>query len=99
MSFAHEIDPSIAEDLSNYEIETWGLKRSKKYGSDRYEKKKLLIANAQVLKDGKTIKLFIPDIKVTDGMTISYKLKDAEGFLIEGKLQNTIHQLGKENHI
>ena len=99
LSFAHELDPAIAEDISNYKIEIWALKRSKKYGSDRYDKKQLVINSAQILKDGKTIKLFIEDIQVTDGMSISYKLKDIEGFKIEGKLQNTIHQLGSENPI
>lgn len=96
LSFAHELDVASAEDLSNYQIETWGLKRSKKYGSDRYDKKELKVTKVQVLNRGMTVKLFVDDMAVCDGMKITYDLKDVEGFEIAGKVQNTIHQLGKD---
>ncbi|MDA0196086.1 MAG: hypothetical protein O2951_13755, partial [Bacteroidetes bacterium] len=55
----------------------------------------LKISNVEVSTDGMTVKLTLPDIKPIDVMTIAYKVEDAEGNVFEGRVQNTIHNLGK----
>ena len=41
LTFASVLDMDIAQDIKNYEIETWDLLRSSAYGSDRYNKQKI----------------------------------------------------------
>lgn len=93
LGFATELDPAKATNPANFTVKTWGLVRSSKYGSDRYDVQELAITRAELGEDGKTVKLFLPDIAPVDVMTISYDLSDIEGNKIEGVLQNTIHNL------
>ena len=93
MTFAQPLDAEAAMQISNYEINTWQLKRSKKYGSDRHDKKTLAITAATLSDDHRSVTLTIPEIAPTDGMTIQYKLKDADGAELDGTLQTTIHAL------
>ena len=92
-TFAAPLDPEKAEKTSNYEVKTWELKRSSEYGSERYNAQNLKITKAELSEDGKTVKLTLPGIKPVDVMTIHYQLTDTEGHLMEGTLQNTIHNL------
>lgn len=94
MSFANELDKSSAENIENYTIKTWDLKRTRRYGSDRYNAKELNISSIKL--DGKTLRIQIPEIAPTWVMEISYSLKDASGKSFEGVVQNTIYELGVE---
>ncbi|MEM9831371.1 MAG: DUF6797 domain-containing protein [Bacteroidota bacterium] len=91
-TFASSLTPQSAEDISNYEVKTWDLVRSSRYGSDRYNIQTLEIADAQLSEDGRTVKLVLPDIQPVDVMTVRYQLVDTEGNLVAGTFQNTIHE-------
>jgi cytochrome c5 len=99
ISFAQELDESTAQAIGNYEISAWDLKRSKKYGSDRYNKRTLKVEAVTLAPDGKTVRLTLPELAPVDVMTIHYKLKDVNGKELEGTLQNTIHQEGGRNDL
>lgn len=96
LHFTSHLDVDVVEDLSNFEVKAWDLKRSKAYGSDRYNIRSLAIMSTRLLEDGKTVKLVIPEMGPVDVMTIKYEIADAEGKVIEGSIQNTIHVLGEE---
>ncbi|WP_299535808.1 DUF6797 domain-containing protein [Ulvibacterium sp.] len=96
LAFDQPLDQNIAKDLGNYGIRTWNLIRSSKYGSDRYNELTLDISKVELLNDGKTVKLYIPDIKPVDVMTIDYNLVSQNGAPIQGTIQNTIHALSPE---
>ncbi|MEL7534085.1 MAG: DUF6797 domain-containing protein [Bacteroidota bacterium] len=96
LTFANELDPASVAELSNFEIETWQLKRTHFYGSKRYDAKKLKVAEANLMPDGKTIRLAVPEIDKTWIMEIRYQLKDSAGRPFEGFVQNTIYELSKE---
>ena len=96
MTFASALDPNKAGDIGSYEVKTWDLVRSSNYGSDRYNEQTLTISKAELQGDGKTVKLFLGDIKPIDVMTISYDIVDTEGNQLKGTVQNTIHNLRKE---
>ncbi len=96
LRFADDLDKEVAESLTSFQINTWNLKRSKKYGSDRYDKKTLTVSASRLNADKRTVLLSIPEITPVDGMTIQYQLKGADGEPIEGNLQTTIHVLGNE---
>ena len=93
LTFSATLDIDSLEDLTNFEVQTWNLVRSSKYGSKRYNTKALKISEIMVGEDGRTIKLVLPEIEPVDVMTIAYKIKDVQGNGFEGKIQNTIHNL------
>ena len=93
ITFTESVDPRSASNLDNYLVDTWGLKRSASYGSDRYDEKSLRIESVTVSADGRTVTLMIPDIRPTWCMQISYKLKNTTGKIFTGTVQNTVHQL------
>jgi len=92
-TFATSLQPESVETPANYEVKTWDLVRSSRYGSDRYNMQTLAIAEAKLSEDGKTVTLILPEIQPVDAMTIRYQLTDTEGNPIEGTFQNTIHHL------
>jgi hypothetical protein len=99
LRFANVLDAERAKEVNNYKVETWELKRSSKYGSDRYDPKTLEIDKAEVMSDGKGVKLFLNDIQPTDVMTITYDLIDSEGHTMKGTVQNTVYALSADEKI
>jgi hypothetical protein len=97
LTFSDDLDEETATNIDNYIINTWDLKRTKEYGSDRYNEKELKIEAVTLLEDGKSILIQIPDIKPTWVMEIKYQLKDSEGTQIEGAVQNTIYKLANKD--
>lgn len=95
LNFTDELDAGIAAQISNYTVKTWDLLRSRKYGSQHYNEQILEVTKAVLGKDKKSILLTIPQIKPTWVMEIQYQIKDDRGKIIEGLVQNTIHQLGE----
>jgi cytochrome c5 len=96
LSFASALDENKSKDLSNFEVQTWSILRSSKYGSERYNTQTLKIKEVIVSKDKKSIKLLLPDIQPVDVMTINYAVVDTQGNKLTGRLQNTIHNLRKK---
>jgi len=77
----------------NFSVKTWGLLRSSKYGSDRYDVKTMEVTRVVVSNGGRTVKLMTPRIAPVDVMTIDYDLVDGANNPMRGSLQNTIHKL------
>ncbi|MBL7872489.1 MAG: c-type cytochrome [Cyclobacteriaceae bacterium] len=99
LSFASELDKEKSIDTSNYEVQTWSIVRSRKYGSERYNTQTHKVEKVILSQDGKTVKLVIPEILPVDVMTVSYTILDSKGNKFTGKVQNTIHNLGKSSKI
>jgi len=93
IAFSEAMDPDSAADIRNYAIEAWDLKRSAKYGSEHLNQRPWKVASAQLMPDGKTVRLAIPDIAPTWGMEVGYRLKTDGGKPLSGKIHNTIHRL------
>jgi len=94
INFSHPIDVKNGADISAYNVKTWDLKRSRKYGSDHYNEKVLPVTKVQLSEDRKELKLFISGIKETWVMEIGYDFIDAKGKHINGMIQNTVNQVG-----
>ncbi|MEQ9216400.1 MAG: DUF6797 domain-containing protein [Cyclobacteriaceae bacterium] len=92
LEFAKAIDKDSLEP-ENFNVQTWDIVRSSRYGSERYNIQTMEISDIKTSPDGKKIKLIIPDIKPIDIMTIDYDIVDAQGNKLAGSLQNTIHNL------
>jgi hypothetical protein len=96
LGFASKLEMESAQDINNYEVKTWDIVRSSKYGSDRYNIQELKVLKSIMQSNGKSVKLLIEDIEPVDIMTIKYNIKDTEGNQLQGTVQNTIHNLPKE---
>ncbi len=93
LKFSDPVDPVAAKEVSNYEVRTWDLKRSARYGSDHYNEKKLEVTHAEILSDNQTIRLTLPELQPTWGMEIRCKFTTPDGQKIERVIHNTIHNL------
>jgi hypothetical protein len=93
LEFDSTLDPNVASNVSNFEVKTWDLLRSKKYGSDRLNKKTLRISKAESLEN--RLELRINNLEKVDVITIDYKIKNSKGEPLSGSIQGTIHELNK----
>jgi hypothetical protein len=93
--FSDPIDAQAAADPKNYAVKAWDLKRSANYGSEHLNERKWAVTKSELLPDGRTVRLEIPEVMPTWGMEIVYALKGKTGEPFSGKIHNTIHRLGK----
>ncbi|HBJ35485.1 MAG TPA: heme-binding protein, partial [Planctomycetaceae bacterium] len=93
IAFPESLDPQSAANIENYGIEAWDLMRSAKYGSEHHNQRSWKVTSTQLMPDGKTVRLIVPDIAPTWGMEISYRLTTTRGTDVSGKIHNTIHRL------
>lgn len=96
LTFAESLSVHNATKTEHYQVNTWDLVRSSNYGSDRYNEQTLNITRAEILPDGKSVKLYLENINPVDVMTITYDILDTDGNQIQGTVQNTIHNLRQE---
>lgn len=89
-----QLNQASVADLANFDIKTWGLLRSRKYGLARLDKKTLKITKAEVQANGKSLTLSIDDLEKVDVITIYYRIKNTKRESLKGSIQGTIHQLG-----
>jgi mono/diheme cytochrome c family protein len=92
LRFTEKLAPASAAD---FQVNTWGLKRTKNYGSPHVDERSLPVSSAKLLDDGKSVFLSLPGLAPTWCMEIQYTLKAAEGTAIQGTIHNTIHELLK----
>jgi hypothetical protein len=94
LTFTDPLDPNAATDVGRYQVKVWDLKRTKNYGSEHFNERKLPISRAELANDNKTIRISVPDLKPTWGMEIACRLKTSDGKEFRRVIHNTIHQLG-----
>jgi glucose/arabinose dehydrogenase/cytochrome c5 len=95
ITFSNPVDAISASQQKNYQVKTWDLKRSRKYGSEHYNTQTLNVDKVEVSADGKSVLILLPQIKPTWVMEITYEVKGTNGKSVKGVIQNTIHQLGE----
>lgn len=98
ITFSEPVDRQVAASAENYDVETWSLKRSARYGSEHYDERSLEVANATVSNDGRTVRLTIPEIEPTWCMEIRYNLRSADGKPMINRIHSTIHRLAPSNN-
>lgn len=92
--FSDPIDPKSV-DLENIRFTTWGLRRSRNYGSPHLNETKRAVTAAVLAPDGVTLALTIPDLAPTDGYELIIKLQSPGGAPIERSIHGTIHRIGQ----
>ncbi|YCM46347.1 DUF6797 domain-containing protein [Verrucomicrobiaceae bacterium 227] len=94
LTFTDPLDAETAETVANYKVKVWGLKRTKNYGSKHYDEHALDVAGVELLDDGKSVLIRLPDLAPTWCMEIDYLLKGVAGNEVQGVINNTIHAVG-----
>lgn len=93
LTFSDPLDALTATNSDNFTINTWDLKRTRYYGSKRYDEQQLVIDKITLMEDEKTVLLEIPTIQTTWVMEILYDLTSKDGASVKGAIQNTIYEL------
>ena len=82
-----------ANDVSNYQVEVWDLKRTANYGSKHLNTRKWKIDSASLRSDGKVVTLSIDELEPTWGLRLNYSLTSREGEPIRGELHGSIYRV------
>jgi hypothetical protein len=93
LDFSDALDATSAADLTRYEVRAWDLKRSANYGSEHIGESALPVT-AATLRDGKSLTLTVPTLRPAMGVSVTCRLRGADGKDTERVLHGTIHQLG-----
>ena len=91
IGFYQSLDREIANSLTQYKLGAWNVKWSFNYGSPEIPVGGLELKKVELLDDGKTVALHIPNLKPVHMMQIDYDLKFADGHSTKGRIDNTIH--------
>lgn len=103
IGFGELLDRNFVEDVARFNVEVWGYRWTKDYGSKDYRVSRpqeeghdrIPIRSVKLLQDGKTVFLEIPSIRPVMQMGIQGTLKTVTGEKFALQLYNTIHKLGK----
>ena len=91
IGFYEPLDPEAANSVSQFKFGAWNLKWSFNYGSPEIPVKELELKKVELLDDGKTVALHIPNLKPVHMAQIDYDIKSANGEEIKGRIDHTIH--------
>jgi hypothetical protein len=93
LTYSDALDAKSAQNVNNYVVSSWGLRRTEQYGSPRINEKTLPVKNARLSQDRKTIFLEIPDIQPSWCMEIKLSIASEDGTPVKQQIHNTIHTL------
>ena len=91
IGFYEALDPTAANSLSQFKFGAWNIKWSFNYGSPEIPLDGLELKKVELLDDGKTIALHIPNLKPVHMAQIDYDIKSAKGEVMKGRIDHTIH--------
>lgn len=101
ISFNRKLDAEFSTDPGYYGISRWTYLRRQQYGSDDYKlsnpgekgRDTVEVRAVELSKDGKTVRLKIPDMQPAMQMLIQYSLRTADGERFRQEIMNTVHRL------
>ena len=93
VGFYGSLSPAEANDLSKYKFGAWDLKWTSNYGSPEIPLNDLKLEKVELLEDGKTVALHVPNLHPAHMVQIDYQLKSASGQAFSGRIDHTIHEV------
>ena len=93
VTFSDTLAADSVVDLSQYQLTTWDLKRTKNYGSKHYNEQVREITAAALAPDRKTVSLTIPELAPTWCYELQCRLHTPDGRTVSRTMHGTIHQL------
>jgi len=104
LDFAQKLDTAKAIEKSRYRIEQWNYRWSADYGSrrwlvsqpDKVGQDSLVVDEASLSADGKSVFLKVKGLRPVMQMQIGYDVPAASGKRLTGAVYNTIHRLAEK---
>ena len=93
VEFYEPLSPAEANDLTKYKFGAWNLKWTSNYGSPEIPLKDLKLEKVELLEDGKTVALHVPNLHPAHMVQVDYELKSAKGQAFTGRIDHTIHEV------
>lgn len=93
VGFTQPLDRETATDADAYLVKAWDLKRSGRYGSPHLNERTLHVRGAELLPDGKTVRILVDDLEPTWCMSIRMRVKTQDGKELDYEINNTINAL------
>ena len=89
--FSDPLDPLAAADPARWAYRSWGLVRSKQYGSKHIDERAHPIESVQVSADGRTVDLAIREFAPTWCYELTWNLEANDGAPVHGRIHGTVH--------
>ncbi len=101
LGFTCRLDLSSASDPQNYAVEAWNYRWTEAYGSPDYSIQnpniqrhdQWSVTKAQVLPDGKTVRLDVPQILPAMQVRTEFRIRAENGTLLKSTIYSTINAL------
>ena len=93
IGFYELLSSAEANDLSKYKLGAWNLKWTSNYGSPEIPVNDLKLEKVELLEDGKTVALHVPNLRPAHMVQVDYELKSAVGHVFKGRIDHTIHEV------
>ncbi|MBK8501598.1 MAG: c-type cytochrome [Saprospiraceae bacterium] len=99
LGFSEKLEKVTANQLGNYQIDTWELKRTHRYGSDRYDTRTLKINAVDLSADQLSVTIHLEQLSPTWVIQIQYQLRDIHQQDIKGSIQGTLYRVPNDDVI
>ncbi len=103
LRFDVALDPAKARDPANYSLQTWGYRRTYKYGSPLYKadgtagQDELTASSAYLATDGRSVFVGVPGLKPVEQLRIGWSLATAAGAGFSDNAYTTPYELASFN--
>ena len=91
LSFPEPLDPASVASKAAWRVKTWGLERTRKYGSRHVDETSREVAAATLSPDGRRVSLDVPDFAATWCYSVEWTIASADGTPVRGVLHGTLH--------
>jgi len=103
LRFAEPLDKEVAQDPDSWSAEQWNYKYAADYGSKEYSvlhegsegHDPVEVKAATLSDDGRSVSLEMPALRPVMQLRLRYSLRAADGAVVKGEIDSTIHRLGK----
>ena len=94
LEFSDPLDTAAAAAAGRWTYKSWGLRRSKDYGSPHVRERGHEINSVEVSSDGRVITLEIADFSPSWCYELGWDVPAADGQAVRGRIHGTLHALG-----
>jgi putative heme-binding domain-containing protein len=91
LTFPEPLDRAAAMSSNAWALRTWGLKRTKNYGSPHIDETDRAVAAVELSTDGRIVTLRAPDFAATWCYALEWDVAAADGAPVRGALHGTLH--------
>ena len=101
LRFEVPLDPRKATDPASYSLQSWGYKRTYKYGSPQYKadgtpgQDPLPASSAYLSQDRKAVFIGVPNLQPVMQLRVGYSLATADGVAFDDNAYTTPYELAK----